>query len=95
VTFTVENTGARAGAEIAEAYVELPQAAGELFERLVAWDEVQLTPGESKTVTLALDPHYLTIFNGDKDEWGLVPGRYEVLVGGSSRTTPLSGTFSE
>jgi beta-glucosidase len=95
VTFTVKNTGARAGAEIAELYIELPQAAGEPFKRLAAWDKVQLSPGEAKTVTLALDPHYLSIFSADKDEWELVPGTYKVLVGGSSRETPLSGTFSE
>src|ERR1035441_3106574 len=58
LTFTVKNTSVRAGAEIAEAYVELPQAAGEPFKRLVAWDKVQLAPGEARTVTLALDPHY-------------------------------------
>jgi beta-glucosidase len=95
VTFTVKNTGTRAGAEIAEAYVELPQAAGEPFKRLVAWDKVQLAPGEARTVTLAIDPHYLSIFNADKNEWELVPGEYKVLVGGSSRDTPLSGTFKE
>jgi beta-glucosidase len=95
VTFTVKNTGARAGVEIAEAYVELPQAAGEPFKRLVAWEKVQLAPREAKTVTLALDLHYLSIFNADKDDWELVPGKYEVLVGGSSRATPLSETFSE
>ena len=95
VTFTVKNTSARAGAEIAEAYVELPQAAGEPFKRLVAWDKVQLAPGEARTVTLALDPHYLSIFDADKDEWELVPGDYKVLVGGSSRETPLSMTFSQ
>lgn len=95
VTFTVKNTGARAGAEIAEAFVDLPPAAGEPFKRLVAWDKVQLAPGEAKTVTLALDPHYLAIFNADKNEWELVPGKYKVVVGGSSRETPLSGTFNE
>jgi beta-glucosidase len=95
VTFTVKNTGARAGAEIAEVYVELPQAAGEPFKRLVAWEKVQLASGEAKTVTLTLDPHYLSVFNADKDAWELVPGTYKVLVGGSSRETPLSGRFSE
>ncbi len=95
VTFAVKNAGARAGAEIAEVYVELPQAAGEPFKRLTAWDKVELAPGETKTVTLHLDPHYLSIFNAEKGEWELVPGEYKVFVGGSSRQTPLSGTFSE
>ena len=82
VTFTVKNTGARAGAEIAQVYVELPEAAGEPFKRLAAWDKVDLAPGESQTVTLKLDPHYLAIFNADQEDWKLVPGKYEVLVGG-------------
>jgi beta-glucosidase len=93
VTFTLKNTGARAGAEVAQVYVALPQAAGEPFKRLVAWEKVQLAPGEAKTVTLTLDPHYLSIFDADKSEWELVPGDYKVLVGGSSRETPLVGTF--
>jgi len=37
----------------------------------------------------------LSIFDADKDEWEIVPGAYTVLVGGSSRETPLRGAFSE
>jgi beta-glucosidase len=94
VTFTVKNTGARAGAEVAQVYVTLPEAAGEPFKRLVAWERVPLTPGESKAVTLTLDPHYLSIFNVDQNAWELVAGSYKVQVGGSSRDMPLSGTWS-
>jgi beta-glucosidase len=94
VTFTVKNTGNRPGAEVAEVYVKLPQAAGEPFKRLVTWDKIQLAAGEAKAETLALDPHYLSIFDPDKDAWELVPGDYQVVVGGSSRDTPLRGTLS-
>jgi beta-glucosidase len=89
-TFTVRNTGKRAGAEIAQVYVGLPPSAGEPPKRLVAWDKVSLGAGESKTVTLPLEPRFLSIFNVEKDSWELVPGDYTVLVGGSSRLTPLS-----
>jgi len=89
VSFTVKNTGKRAGAEIAEVYAELPPAAAEPPKRLVAWDKVQLAPGESKTVSLTLEPKFLSIFNVEKDAWDLVPGDYKVFVGGSSRQTPL------
>jgi beta-glucosidase len=92
VTFDVKNTGTRAGAEIAEVYATLPQAAGEPFKRLVAFKKVSLEPGESKSVTLDLDPHYLSIFNEDKNAWELVAGDYTVQAGGSSRDLPLSGT---
>ncbi|HUI43828.1 MAG TPA: glycoside hydrolase family 3 C-terminal domain-containing protein [Terriglobia bacterium] len=95
VSFTVKNTGSRAGAEIAQVYVGLPAGAGEPPKRLVAWARVELGAGESKTVTLALNPHYLSIFNTAKDGWELAPGDYKVMVGGSSRDLPLSGTFQE
>jgi beta-glucosidase len=93
VAFTLKNTGTRPGAEVAQVYVTLPAAAGEPFKRLVSWDKVRLAPGEAKTVTLALDPHYLSIFDPDKDAWSLLSGDYKVHVGGSSRDLPLSGTF--
>jgi beta-glucosidase len=93
VSFKVQNTGARAGAEIAQVYVGLPASAGEPPKRLVAWDKVDLAAGETKTVSLTLDSHYLSIFNPDKDAWELVPGDYKVLVGASSRDLPLTGTF--
>jgi beta-glucosidase len=93
VTFEVKNTGARAGAEIAEVYATLPQAAGEPFKRLVAFKKISLAPGESKTVALDLNPHYLSIFNEAKNGWELVAGEYAVQVGGSSRDLPLRGTF--
>jgi beta-glucosidase len=94
VSFTVKNTSSRAGAETAEVYAMLPQAADEPFKRLVAWDKVELEPGESKTVTLKLNPHYLSIFNESKNGWQLLDGEYKVMVGPSSATTPLSGTFT-
>ena len=93
VTFAVKNTGTRAGAEIAQVYATLPQAAGEPFQRLVAWDKVQLAPGESKTVTLAVNKQYLSIFNVERNAWELTPGEYVIHAGGSSRDLPLNGTL--
>jgi beta-glucosidase len=92
VTFQVKNTGARAGLEIAEVYATLPPASGEQFNRLVAWEKVRLAPGESKPVTLRLDPFYLSIFNAEKDAWELVPGEYIIQAGASSRDLSLRGS---
>jgi beta-glucosidase len=87
--FTVKNTGPREGTEIAELYVALPSAAKENYKRLVAWERVKLAPGESKTVTLTMDPLYLSIFDTSKDGWQLLPGDYKVMAGPSSESTPL------
>jgi beta-glucosidase len=92
VSFTVRNTGKRAGAEVAEVYVSLPAAAQEPPKRLVAWEKIRLAPGESKTVTLKLEPKFLSIFSEQKDDWELLSGEYKFFVGGSSRSTPLSAT---
>jgi beta-glucosidase len=92
VTFTVTNTGERAGTEIAEVYAGLPAAAEEPPKRLVGWARVALKPGESREVTVAVDPKYLSIYDGQGDEqpgWKLVPGQYTFLVGGSSQDLPL------
>jgi beta-glucosidase len=94
VSFSVKNTGKRAGTEIAQVYVGLPAATNEPPKRLVAWDRIQLAPGETKTVSLAIDPLHLSIFNVDKDGWEVMPGEYKVMVGGSSRNTPLTGAVS-
>jgi len=91
VSFTVRNTGKRTGAEIAQVYAGLPEAAKEP-RRLVAWDKIPLEPGESKSVTLRLDSKFLSIFDEQKDDWELVPGEYRFFVGGSFRETPLTAT---
>jgi beta-glucosidase len=87
VRFNVKNTGKRAGTEVAQVYVMLPSAAGEPFKRLAAWERVPLKPGESKMVTLPLDPLYLSIFNAEKDGWELVAGDYKAFAG------PLTSAF--
>ena len=94
VTFKVTNTGSRAGAEIAEVYAALPASAEEPPKRLVGWSKVQLAPGESKEVSVSVDPKYLSIFDEAADKWKLVPGRYGFLVGGSSQELPLSKEIS-
>jgi beta-glucosidase len=92
--FTVKNTGTRAGTEIAEVYAHLPKSADESFKRLVGWKRVALAPGESQTVTVAIDPRVLQTFDEASDRWNLAPGNYEVLVGASSDNTPLSASLS-
>jgi beta-glucosidase len=94
-TLTIANTGQRAGTEIAEVYAELPAAAGEHYKRLAAFQRVHLGPGESKTVTLDLNPLCLSIFNVDKNAMEMLPGEYKIVAGSSSADTPLTATFSK
>ena len=94
VAFTLTNTGTRAGAEVAEVYASLPASASEPPKRLVGWSKVQLKPGESKEVTVEVNPKYLSIFNVEKNGWQLLPGEYNFMVGGSSQNLPLKQSVS-
>lgn len=92
VTFTVTNSGKRAGTETGEVYVQLPAASGEHFRRLAGWQRVTLAPGEQKEVTVAMEPLSYASFDEGKDGWGWMPGEYTVSVGSSSRDLPLKAT---
>lgn len=94
VSFTVRNTGKRAGTEIAEVYASLPEAAGEPPKRLVGWARVELGPGESKEVSVPVTSDRLTIYDETSDSWKLVPGNYVIRVGGSSQSLPLEHTIA-
>jgi beta-glucosidase len=94
VSFTVRNTGKRAGKEVAQVYLSLPASTQEPPKRLIGWEKVELQPGESKTVTLKIDPLYLAIFDVANDHWTIVPGDYKVMVGPSSATLPLTASVT-
>jgi len=94
VTFTLTNTGKRAGAEVAEIYASLPAAAAEPPKRLVGFSKVKLAPGESKEVAIDVDAKFLSIFNVQQNAWQLLPGDYGFMVGGSSQDLPLNQSVS-
>lgn len=94
VTFTLKNTGKRAGIETAQVYASLPAAADEPPNRLVGWAKVELAPGESKQVTVPVNRDRLTIFDETSNSWKLVQGQYAIRVGSSSRELPLQQAIS-
>jgi beta-glucosidase len=89
VSFTLKNTGKRAGSEIAQVYASLPESAGEPPNRLVGWTRIYLVPGESKQATVTVSRDLLTVFDEETDSWKLPVGQYAIRVGASSRSLPL------
>lgn len=80
VRVTVQNTGARAGSEVVQLYITPP--AGGLHRpvrELKAFQKVFLQPGESRTVTFALDERAFALW---QDGWRVPGGHYTVRVGG-------------
>ncbi len=95
VSFTVTNTGRRAGAEIAEVYARLPQGREESsYKRLAGWKRISLAAGASETVTVPIDVRVLETFDEAQNNWTLATGDYAVFVGGSSQNTPLTGSLA-
>jgi beta-glucosidase len=89
VSFTVKNTGSRAGVEIAQVYAVLPASAGEPPKRLVGWSKVPLNAGESRHISVTVEPKYLSVFDERENGWRRLRGNYTFMVGGSSRDLPL------
>ena len=94
VSFDVDNTGQRDGDEVAEIYVTLPGSAGEPFRKLAGWTRVTLAAGAHQTVTVPIDPLYLSIFSVEKNAWERPAGEYTLEVGGSSASLPLHQSFT-
>ena len=94
VTFNIKNTGSRAGAEVAQIYLALPRNSGEPPKRLVGWQKVLLQPGETRSITVKIQPRMLAIFDMSKNAWEILPGDYRVYVGSSSRQLPLQSALS-
>jgi beta-glucosidase len=95
VKFSVTNTGKVAGAEVVQVYVKDEQAAVKRPEKeLKGFQKVFLQPGQTKTVTLTLDQNAFQYYDEGKKQWVLEPGKFEVLVGSSSRDIRLTGSVT-
>jgi beta-glucosidase len=94
VTATVTNTGSREGADVAQLYVTDPAASGEPPKQLEGFARVDLTPGQSKTVTFQLTQASLQYWNASSSAWATSTGNYTISVGDSDRNLPLTGTLA-
>jgi beta-glucosidase len=97
VSFDVQNTGSRMGAEVAQVYLGLPAGSGEPPKRLVGWQKVSLGPNQQQHVTVAVaansSSHPLSYWDANSGSWQNAPGDYTVYVGNSSRNVTPAGTF--
>jgi beta-glucosidase len=80
-TVTVTNSGAVAGDEVVEAYLKTPQVGGPIHS-LVGFERVNIPAGQSRDVTLTIDPRSLSSVD-DKGGRAILPGKYTLTVGGA------------
>ena len=82
-TITVKNTGAYAGKETVQIYVAAPAGGLEkpAYELKGFAKTKELAPGESQTLTIAVDAYTLASFNEATSAWETAAGTYKVMFG--------------
>ena len=102
VTFTVTNTGARAGDEIAQVYIARPHS--RIIRpavELKGFCRVALKAGESKEIFVPFNDRTFAHYDTARGAWTVEKGEFEVRVGASSEDVRLTaiieseGTMSE
>jgi beta-glucosidase len=81
-TVTVNNDRGPSTDEVAELYIEPPQAAGAPHLTLQGLQRITLQPGESRTLTFELAPSQLATVSGDGTR-SVAPGTYSIFIGGA------------
>ncbi len=94
LSFTLTNTGARAGKEVAQVYVrdEVSSVTTPVM-KLAAFEKVALQAGEQKPITLAIDSSELALWNVAMRRV-VEPGAFTVMVGSSAENIHLQGGFT-
>jgi beta-glucosidase len=83
---TVTNTGSKAGDEVAQLYLNFPNAPGAPLRALRAFQRVHLEPGASQIVRFKLGPRDLSMVT-EAGEPIIAEGEYTVSVGGGQPNT--------
>ena len=86
VQATVVNNGTRRGTEVVQVYVRAPESLVRRPDReLVGFAKLTVDAGARETVRVRLGEAAFRYWDVDRHAWRADPGRYELLVGKSSR----------
>jgi beta-glucosidase len=84
VIIPVTNTGRRDGTEVVQLYVRRPSDAGGPLKTLRAFRRVHIPAGKTVKVCLPLEDETFLWWDESRQDMVPLPGRYELLYGGSS-----------
>jgi len=84
VSFSIKNTGAVAGKDVAQVYIAPVTAKWEAPKRLGAFQKVELKPGESKTLSVDVDSRLLGMYQSKSKTWQISKGDYQVILATSA-----------
>ena len=89
----VSNIGNRQGLETVQVYIRRVADTEGPLKSLRAYQQVQLAPGETKTISIALPRNSFEGWDASTNTMCVVPGKYEVMVGHSSADSDLQKIF--
>ena len=89
VQVRVKNTGNVAGLETVQVYLRREADSEGPLKSLRAYSQVQLQPGEAKTITIDLPRSSFEFWDSQTNTMRVMPGRYELMVGPSSADSDL------
>ncbi len=89
LTARVTNQGSRDGAEVVQVYLRRPDDAQGPLRTLRAFRRVEVKAGQSVTVEIPMDDKTFEWWNPQTNTITALPGRFEVMVGTSSRPEDL------
>ena len=79
-SFKVKNTGHLTGKAVPQIYVAPVAAGWEAPKRLAGFDKIELAPGQTKTVTITIDPRLLAMYETQNRTWHVHGGNYQVML---------------
>jgi beta-glucosidase len=95
VSFDVQNTGNREGADVAQVYISDGHAKVlRPAKELKGFAKVNLRPGEIRRLVVPLDARALCYYDVSAKQWRAEPGDFDVLVGRSSQQIELRGKLT-
>jgi beta-glucosidase len=93
VSFNITNSGKVEGEEVSQLYLQDRFASiVRPVKELKDFMKVKLKPGESRTITFEITPAKLSFYK-EKLGWITEPGDFKVMIGGSSDSIKLEGSF--
>lgn len=93
ISFTVTNTGDRAGDEVVQLYLSDRFASRTRpVKELAGFRRINLLPGEKKRICFELEPSQTAFLDQDM-RWKIEKGMFDLMVGSSSEDIRLKGEF--
>lgn len=94
VTFNVKNTGKKAGDEVSQLYVKLPDLSVPTpMKELKGFKRTFINKGETKQVNIEIEKENLRYWDDAKKGFITPNGKYLLMIGSSSEDIRLNGEF--